>query len=309
MVTAPTALVRTLGHWLPLHGASASASASVSTSAASATGMDFAERLSLWIGPVEAITLQAAHQALRKITTPASARTPGATPVASPASNREPLPHAAALADDVQRVRAALGAAIARDPLPPAVPGASHAELARDAAFATYLQQHQALQRHMERLVEPLRDHLRQALARASAPLRQLAALDAVLAQTLAARQEQLLAATGPLLERRYEQLRQAHRDARQAAGLDESEDNPARWREPGAWLHRFEADWRQCLRDELELRLEPVLGLVSALCPPIAGQAPLTPKDMQRTQRERPGGHDGHDQHDRHAQHADQKT
>lgn len=247
--------------------------------------MDFAERLSLWVGPVEAITLQAAHHALRQIT--ATAPTPPIPPApASTLPPRHAAPRADALDDDIQRVRAAIAAALSRDPLPPAVPGATHAERAKDAAYATYLQRQQALQRQMERLVEPLRDHVRQALAATSAPLRQLAALDAVMAQTLAPRQERLLAAAGALLERRYEQLRQAHRNALQAAALDESDDNPALWREPGGWLHRFEADWRQALRDELGLRLETTLGLVSALRaastrvernPATAGQPPAT--------------------------------
>lgn len=220
--------------------------------------MDFAERLSLWVGPVEAIALQAAHQSLRQLGAPLAG----------------PRPRAEDLAEDVARVRSALAHAIAQDPLPPPVPGA---DLAKDAAWSTYHQRHLELQRRMDRLIDPLREHLRQALGRASAGLRQLAALDVVLAQTLAARQERLLPTPPALLQRRYEQLRQAHRDALQAAQAARAADadadadapladDPAHWRASGAWLHRFEQDWRQALLGEVDLRLEPVLGLVEAL-------------------------------------------
>lgn len=218
--------------------------------------MDFAERLSLWVGPLEAIALQSAMQSLRQI----KAHQAGAKP------------QAAALAADVQRARAALAHAIAQDPLPPPVPGA---DLAKDAAWSTYQQRHLELQRKMERLIDPLREHVRQSLGRTSTRLRQLAAMDQVLAQTLAARQERLLPTPPSLLQRRYEQLRQAHLQALQAVTTADHTDNnndspatddPAQWRARGAWLHRFEQDWRQALTAEVDLRLEPVLGMVEAL-------------------------------------------
>lgn len=215
--------------------------------------MDFAERLSLWVGPLEAIGLQSAMQSLRQVTT----RQAGTKAQAD------------ALAEDVARARAALAHAIAQDPLPPPVPGA---DLAKDAAWSTYHQRHLELQRKMERLIDPLREHVRQALSRTSTRLRQLAAMDAVLAQTLAARQERLLPTPASLLQRRYEQLRQAHLQALQAATAAENTDDtlatddPAQWRARGAWLQRFEQDWRQALLAEVDLRLEPVLGMVEAL-------------------------------------------
>ncbi len=225
---ASTPRVRLLGGWTPVD-------------APQAAGMDFAERLSLWVGPLEAIALQSAHQALRQVGVPLSG----------------PKAQARELAGDVQRARAALAHAIAQDPLPPPAPGA---DLAKDAAWSTYLQRHLELQRKMDRLIDPLREHVRQALGRTSTRLRQLAAMDGVLAQTLAARQERLLPTPPSLLQRRYEQLRKAH-----LQGI-ESADDPAQWRARGAWLHRFEEDWRQALLAEVDLRLEPVLGMVEAL-------------------------------------------
>ncbi len=224
--------------------------------------MDFAERLSLWVGPVEAIALEAAHRSLPRIDAP--------LPVKGRANRGADL--ATRLSEDVQRVRHALAHAIAQDPVPPPVPGA---DLAKDAAWPTYLQQHLHLQRRMERLIDPLRAHVRESLSQASAALRQLAAMDAVLAQTLAAKEERLLPALPVLLQRRYEQLRAQHHQALQASG---AEDDPVHWRAEGAWLHRFEQDWRQALMAEVDLRLEPVLGLVEALAQP-----PLRPLTVPR--------------------------
>lgn len=236
---ASTPLVRQLGAWAPV-------------AVPEGTGMDFAERLSLWVGPVEAIALQATLQSLRQVRVPQAGST----------AQRQ------ALEEDIARVRAALAQAIAQDPLPPPAPGADRA---KDAAWPTYLQRHQDLQRRMDRLIDPLRDHVRHALGQTSARLRQLAALDAVLAQTLAVRQERLLPTPPSLLQRRYEQLRQAHLQALKTRAADAGADavaldDPTHWRASGAWLHRFEQDWRQALLAEVDLRLETVRGLAEAL-------------------------------------------
>lgn len=201
-------LVRLLGGWTPL--------------AAEAPGGDFAERLSLWLNAFDAIRLQGAHQSIKAIRAPAAAASPGR------AAPREDL------AADLQRVRATLAKAIARDPL---------AGAAEDAGYAPWRERHLELQRQMDLMVRPLRDHARQVLARRSPRLRQLAALDAVLEETLAPREQALLPTVAALLERRHEQLAPGQRDA-------------------------FADDFRQALLAELELRLEPVAGLVDALAP-----------------------------------------
>ena len=40
----------------------------------------------------------------------------------------------------------------------------------------------------------------------------------------------------------------------------------PGWWLQPGAWLHTFCQDMRAVLLAELELRLQPVAGLLDAL-------------------------------------------
>ena len=228
-----SSLVRLLGDWAPMD--------------APAPGMDFAERLSLWLNAFDAIGLQAAHQSIRAITTVA--------PAAVVTSSAARPPRAGDLAEDLRRVRAALGSAIAREPIPagPAAPS---------DGYGPYRQRHLELQRRMEQMIAPLRDHVRQALCRISPRLRQLAALDAVVEHVIAPREQALLPTAAALLQRRYEQLRQAHRQELEAAG---QQDEPAGGHGEG-WLDLFDRDWRRALLAEVDLRLEPVAGLIDAL-------------------------------------------
>lgn len=246
-------LVRLLGAWTPAETES--------------SGLDVAERLSLWVNAFDAIRLQGAHQAIASLG--GAARRPAAAPLA----------RAPALAQDVQRVRSVLANAIAQEPGPvleTALTPADMRRLARtaagspasaaggdDASYARWRQRHLELQRQMELMIPPLREHVRQALAQASPRLRQLAALDAALEQVLAAREQKLLPTVIERMERRFAALRAAHLQAVQDGG---SHDDPAAWRRPGGWLDLFAQDWRQLLAAELDLRLQPVTGLVEAL-------------------------------------------
>jgi hypothetical protein len=210
-----------------------------------ASGMDFAERLGLWLNAFDAIGLQAELLSIKAIKTAAPGKPTDARPT-----------RAQAIDEDFQRVRTALANAIAQDLV-------LNAASAGDAAYSPYRQRHLELQRRMELMIAPLRDHVRQALCRVSPMLRQLAALDAVLEQVLAPRGQMLLPTVAALMERRFEQLRLAHRQELEAAG---QQDDPALWRQSGGWLDVFGKDWRQALSAEMDLRLEPVAGLIEAL-------------------------------------------
>lgn len=231
-------LVRLLGAWAPV---------------APAPGMDFAERLGLWLNAFDAIKLQSALQALRVV--PAAPARPSKLP-------------AKALQEQLQRVRAALAHAIAQDPV--ALSGADP----KDPGYVPFQRRHGELQRHMEQMLVPLREQVRQALAQGSPRQRQLAALDAVMLEVLAPREQQFLAGLPALLARRFEQRRQAHRDAPGAAqavlALDAHAPLPDEATDGGApqalALQAFADDWRQALLAELDLRLEPVVGLLAAL-------------------------------------------
>lgn len=187
-------------------------------------GPDVAERLSLWVNAFDAIGLQAAQQSIRTVQT----ALPGKRSDARPAG-------ADALATQLQQVRRTLARAIEQE-----LPGAAEAE----AGYTPYQQRHLELQRRMVLAIAPLRDHVRGALSRVSPGLRQLAALDAMLEQVVAPREQQLLQTVPALLQRRYEQER----------------------REDGDWQESFGKDWRESLLAEVDLRLEPVAGLIEAL-------------------------------------------
>ena len=213
--------------------------------------LDFAEHLALWVGAFDAIRLQSALQSL-----PAAA--------ASPAPPRPARRSATAqdLQAQLQRVRAALAHAISLDPLQDAADPAQPGE-------APFLRRHAELQRHMEQMLLPLREQLRQALAQASPRLAQLAALDALWQDLLAPREQQLLAGLPALLMQRFRRLQQAQPAPGPQAdlGLDEA---PA-----ASPLSQFLADWRQALLAELDLRLEPARGLCAALNQELHGLSP----------------------------------
>jgi hypothetical protein len=141
------------------------------------------------------------------------------------------------LADDFQRVRSVLAKAIALDPRSGADADAA------DAGYAPYQRRHLELQRQMEQMIGALRSHVRQAVSRGSPRLRELAALDATLEPLLAPREQALLPKAAALLKLRFEQLRP-------------SEDGAA----------AFARHWQDALLAELDLRLEPVAGLIDAL-------------------------------------------
>ena len=158
---------------------------------------------------------------------------------------------------ELARVRASLGKTIADAPdgAPPprrvnrplaGAPKPVAAETPVD--FATYRQRYTACQLAMETQVVPLRRRLRSSLADRSPALAKLAELDIVMEQVVGAQERALLATVGARLEPRFEQLRGAHDDAT-----------------PGPWLERFRQEMRDLLLAELDLRLQPVEGLLEA--------------------------------------------
>jgi hypothetical protein len=220
-----SSLVRLLAPWAPARPP--------------APPVDVAERLGQWVGAFDAITLQSTQRAIRAMDT-------ADVPV------RPAGPAALPLAQAFEQARATLARAIAQDPALP-----------NETTFAPYKRRHLDLQRQMEQVIGALREHVRESLARTSPALRQLAALDQAMEKLMARREQALLPQAVALLERRFHQLRKEHEARVKAAGLDD--DDPIAWRRPGAWLHGFEREWRQALRAELSLRLEPVAGLVEA--------------------------------------------
>jgi hypothetical protein len=146
---------------------------------------------------------------------------------------QKPMAHPQA---DLERVRGMLAKAITTPPHPPTD--------ASDTEFALHHQRYLDHQRRMEMAIDALRDHVRQVLAATSPKLAQLAAMDAMLDQMLGGREQRVLHGVPAIVKARFAQLRRS---------------------QPDTWPTPFEQDFQQVLMAELDLRLQPVMGMVDA--------------------------------------------
>ena len=204
------------------------------------------ERLSQWLDWNQAIALSTALDGK-----PADAGFDG-----SPADDD-------AEEEECGRVRMSLAQAIASAPelTPPhavqsdqAPAGASAA--GTEADYGAFRQRYLTLQRSMQAATGRLRGRLRDRLAQRSADLARLADLDAVMELTLSPREQALLATVPGLLGAHFERLRQTG-----AMPPDEVPPGAA-----GPWLDIFRKDMQSVLLAELDVRFQPVEGLLAAL-------------------------------------------
>ena len=218
--------------------------------------MAFAEKLGLWVDYTDAIALYAVHNA--------GNTAPRVAPDAEQDGARGDV------AADFARIRASLEQGIARTAAPKR--GQSGVALpvpADDAAadlggvYESYRRYYQAHQRDMDLSVPPLRARVREELAAASPALQQLAALDGAFESILNDREARLLATVPQLLKKRFAHLRKLHLQT-----LEETQqpDRPDQWMHAGAWLARFCDELQTVLLAELDLRLQPAVGLLEAL-------------------------------------------
>ena len=218
----------------------------------------FAEKLAQWIHIADAITLRAAHNA----TAPTPADTSGVKPSEAASHVRAAFTHARAALEKTLQAGADSNSkpGATRTSLPRPKRG-TPAELA--GSYEPYKRYYVAHQREMELKIKPLRAKVRSAVAELSPTLQQLTALDAAFEGILQEREAMLLAKVPTLLERRFKQLRKTHQDARAQTGL---EDNPDLWMQADGWLTRFGQEMQSVLLAELDLRLQPTVGLMEAL-------------------------------------------
>ncbi len=229
----------------------------------------FADRLSQWLSWTDAIALSSALGA-------PTAATPMRTRVVDGAFARQRDALVRAMRDDAppeprpgDRARAPRGVPARAEP----------AETVAD--FSSHRRRYLAKQQAMEAGVAALREGLRAALAARSPDLAKLAAVDAVMEQVLGERERELLSLVPVVLAQRFERLRQDELAARAAQGAHDAappdDGSAAAAPEPpdaaapaatlsGAWLARFRKDLHELLQAELDLRLQPVEGLIDAL-------------------------------------------
>jgi hypothetical protein len=231
------------------------AEADVSESQAS-----LADRLSQWLGWTDAIALSTA------LSTPLNAQ-PGASRAgvgAAEALDRED----AAL---VVTARSALTKMITRACAPAdARRGAREtAEADAPADFAEFRQDYLSIQQAMETDIGQLRKRLRGRLAARTPALARLAAVDAIMERSLGAREQRLLASVPALLAAYFERQRRAAQPVPDEAPADAgarscgTDETPAA---PGAWLAAFRKEMQSVLLAELDIRFQPVQGLLAAL-------------------------------------------
>lgn len=210
-------LVSLLQEWVPV--------------AAEPPGRDVPERLGEWLNAMGSVKLDGALQAIEAYGAQRAARRPQGVAV-----------DASALHALCRDARSDLVAVIDRrlDALA-ATP---------EAAYSPYHQHYLALQKQMEAKLAACRVLLRQALSKGPTRLRQLAALDGVMAELLGEREHKLLAALPVYLERRFTHW---HQVAQQApVGTAKPDEG-------------FLQDMRRMLLAELHWRLQALLGLIEA--------------------------------------------
>jgi hypothetical protein len=219
-----------------------------------AGGPGFAEKLGTWVSFTDAIALSAVHNQL-----PAGNQD---------AQTRKRLPIHGAIADEVTKTRTGLTNLITqRGTL---AGGKSHIKFPEPpdtvtigpAAYEPYRRFYTAHQREMEASLGPLRAKVRAVLAGMSPAMQQLAALDAKLDNILSERESKLLTKVASLLQKRFMHLLRTSQQALQATGQT---DTPDLWMKEGAWLARFCHELQTVLLAELDLRLQPTLGLLEA--------------------------------------------
>lgn len=205
---------------------------------------DFAQRFGQLFDFSDSISLSALHEELASL--PFEPRE-----VASSSVQDEFLRVRKSLVQSIiRRFIAGEDGSIVRGGFPSLRPGASLETL---LGFDAYQRFYLARQRDMEREIQLLQTHVRDAAMGLSPQLAQLVALDAALGDSLIVHRRKFLATVPALLQKRFEQLREQHAD-----------DNEALM--PPVWLKHFAQDTQELLLAELEVRLQPLLGLVEAI-------------------------------------------
>lgn len=152
-----------------------------------------------------------------------------------------------AIKRDFLQARAAMTEALLKKFIPEAG-SASGGPPPAAATLEAYQRFYTLQQSEMELQVHKMRLHLREALSGVSPALAQLVSLDRLLADTLSLQSRKLFAVIPKLLARHYDALR---------GQCDPVMDD---------WRSQFVNDMQRLLLAELDLRLQPAVGLIEAL-------------------------------------------
>ncbi|OAE64260.1 hypothetical protein A7J67_26445 [Achromobacter xylosoxidans] len=244
------------------------------------------DHLSQWLGWTDAIALSAA------LNTAPPVIAPGARMFSS-AEERECVRVRTTLADAIASDTAATAAKRVAPARAPAKKLA--AVLAEDEFdYSSFRQRYLSLQHTMETSVGNLRSRLRGMVAARNGEWTRLAVVDAIMDRALLPKERALLGAIPKLLQVHFDRLRKAEEAAlaqvaeqaqaetgaqadaaanaqgdTEAPAVDAAQAGtapPAPAITAGAWLDTFRADMRAVLLAELDVRFQPVEGLLAAL-------------------------------------------
>ena len=209
------------------------------------------DRLSQWLGWTHAIALSTALDS--KL----------------PAVTSDVESFGSAEENECARVRSSLASAIAGDRVlaTSGQPGAEQTlaeEVGVNAAvdYSVFRQRYLVMQRAMQTATGNLRGRLRDMLALRTVEMARLAEVDAVMERALSPREQTLLANVPALLGEHFERLRQAEQNTLEDTQI--AEDTSAAT--PTAWLDMFRRDMQRVLLAELDVRFQPIEGLLAAL-------------------------------------------
>lgn len=244
------------------------------------------DHLSQWLGWTDAIALSAA------LNTAPPVIAPGARMFSS-AEERECVRVRTTLADAIASDTAATAAKRVAPARAPAKKLA--AVLAEDEFdYSSFRQRYLSLQHTMETSIGNLRSRLRGMVAARNGEWTRLAVVDAIMDRALLPKERALLGAIPKLLQAHFDRLRKAEDAAlaqaaepalgeagapadaaahaqgdTEAPAIDAAQAGTAPLAPAitaGAWLDTFRADMRAVLLAELDVRLQPVEGLLAAL-------------------------------------------
>jgi hypothetical protein len=225
------------------------------------SSQSLSDRLSQWLGWTDAIGLSTALGSTPPGGTPRGGQPSAAVAIAGEFGHAEEA--------ECARVRASLRKAIvgdstfaaARRQAPAQVP-AQGASADTEVDYAVFRQRYLSIQQTIETAIGNLRGRLRSALATRTPAMARLAVVDAVMERALSHREHNLLVTVPGLLAGHFERLREAERATLAAA---EAAGDAAGVR-TGTWLDVFRKDMQSVLLAELDLRFQPVEGLLAAL-------------------------------------------
>lgn len=181
-----------------------------------------------------------------------------------PAHDAGPPASATKAQEECERVHATLVETISRITGPVPAPSRKPAFSSRidpltPVEFTAFRERYRDLQQTIQAEVGRLRGNLRDILASISVDSARLAEVDAVMEMTLTPREHALLGSVSAVLAEHFERLRDLAGASQEALGPMQAAAHPP-------WLARFRSDMRDVLLAELDLRFQPVEGLLSVL-------------------------------------------